>query len=149
LRRAGFLPFWFRLMSLGRQVTQPRAPLSDVRFLSHCASKKESINMSVRVCPIAIINAPIEKVWPFLSELANYTSWLDLQMCSIVPASRAGAGQTICGKNRGMNVSVTVDRIDESKRQIHLTTMIPFGITVHNHITGTPLEDGNCQVSFD
>src|SRR5690349_1726131 len=100
--------------------------------------------MSVSVCPIAIINAPIEKVWPFLSEPANYASWWGVQTCSTAPEGRAQAGQIIQGKTRGMIINVIVNSIDESKRQIHLTTMIPFGITIRNHISGTPLQDGTC-----
>ena len=104
--------------------------------------------MSVSVCPMDIINAPIEKVWTFLSEPANYALWWELQTRSIVPGGRAQSGQTIRAKSGGLNVSVMVNRIDESKHQIHLTTMFPFGITVYSRITCTPLENGACQVSF-
>ena len=113
------------------------------------ASKKEKlINMSVSVCPIAIINAPIERVWTFLSEPANYALWWDAQTRSIVPEGRAQSGQKIHAKSSGLDVNVIVNSIDESKRQIHLTTMLPFGITVYNHITCTPLENETCQASF-
>jgi hypothetical protein len=104
--------------------------------------------MSVSVCPIAIINAPIGKVWTFLSEPANYALWWDAQTRSIVPEGHAQSGQRIHAKTRGLDVNVIVISIDESKRQIHLTTMLPFGITVDNHITCTALENGACQVSF-
>jgi uncharacterized protein YndB with AHSA1/START domain len=45
--------------------------------------------MSVSVCPIDISNAPIEKVWTFLSEPANHALWWDAQTRSIVPEGRA------------------------------------------------------------
>jgi hypothetical protein len=104
--------------------------------------------MSASVCPIAIINAPIENVWPFLSEPANYPSWWDVPTCSTVPEGPAQAGQIIHAKARGLTIKVIVNSIDESKGQIHLTTMFPFGITVYNHIPGSPLGDRTCQVSF-
>ncbi len=42
-----------------------------------------------------IIHAPVEKVWPFLSEPANYALWWDAQTVSIVPEGRAQPGQKI------------------------------------------------------
>jgi hypothetical protein len=104
--------------------------------------------MSVSVCPMDTIHAPIEKVWPLLSEPANFDLWWDAETRSIVPEGRAHAGQRIHAKNSGLNINVIVRSSDESKHQIHLTTMLPFGITVNNHITCTPLENGICQVSF-
>jgi len=104
--------------------------------------------MSVNVCPLAIVNASVEKVWTFLSEPVNYALWWDAQTCSILPEGHAQAGQKIHARTSGLSINVTVDSIDESKRQIHLTTLVPFGITVYNHITCTPLEKGTCQVSF-
>jgi hypothetical protein len=104
--------------------------------------------MSVSVCPMAIINAPMERVWPFLSQPANYALWWDAQTCSIVPAGPAQAGQKIHGKTRGLNINVSVNSVNESNHQLHLTSMLPFGITVRNHITCTPLENGACRVTF-
>jgi hypothetical protein len=104
--------------------------------------------MGVNVCPLAIIDASIEKVWPFLSEPVNYDLWWDAQTCSNVPEGRAQAGQKIHAKNSGLDINVVVNGIDESKHQLHLTTMFPFGITVSNHITCTPVGNGTCQVSF-
>jgi len=104
--------------------------------------------LSVSVCPLAVIHAPIEKVWTFLAGPANYALWWDAQTRSIVPEGRAHAGQTIYAKSSGLNVKVVVNSIDEARRQIHLTTRLPFGITVRNHIACTPLDGGICQVSF-
>lgn len=120
-----------------------------MRMPSHSRFKGgKLINMSVRVCPMDIINAPVERVWTFLSEPANYAFWWDAQTRSIVPEGRAQSGQKIHAKTSGLDVNVIVDCIDESKRQIHLTTRLPFGITVRSHITCTPLNHRTCQVSF-
>ena len=108
--------------------------------------------MSISVCPIATINAPLERVWEFLSESKNYALWWDAQTRSIVPEGRARAGQKIHAKTIGVgkawDVTVTVNAVDESKHQIDLTTALPFGITVYNHITCRAVQDGNTQVSF-
>jgi hypothetical protein len=104
--------------------------------------------MSVSACPVAIVNAPIEKVWSFLSEPANYALWWDAKTRSIVPEGHAHAGQTIRAGGYGLNFTLLVNGVDESKRQIHLTAIFPLGIAVRSHIACAPLENRTCQVSF-
>jgi uncharacterized protein YndB with AHSA1/START domain len=104
--------------------------------------------MSVSTCPIAIINAPIEHVWEFLAEPANYDLWWDAKTESIVPEGRAQAGQRVHAKAGGFNILLTVDTVDKSKHKIDFTTKFPFGITGFNHLTCTALLDSTTQVSF-
>lgn len=104
--------------------------------------------MSVSTCPIATINAPIEKVWELLAEPANYDLWWDAHTRSIVPEGRAQPGQKIFAKAGGLNIFVTVNGVDEFKRQIHFTSKFPFGITGFNHLTCTALPNSTTQVSF-
>jgi len=108
--------------------------------------------MSISVCPLATIRAPVERVWSFLSEPANYSLWWDAQTCSIVPEGPATPGQKIFAKTAALgkywNVTVTVVDVDNEKRQIHLTTVLPWGITVNNHITCLPLDPTHCRISF-
>jgi ligand-binding SRPBCC domain-containing protein len=108
--------------------------------------------MSINVCPLATIRAPVERVWSFLSEPTNYALWWDAQTRSIVPEGPASPGQKIYAQTTALakhwTVTITVKDVDEAKRQIHLTTVLPFGITVHNHITCLPLDPAHCRVSF-
>jgi len=108
--------------------------------------------MSVSVCPLATIHAPVERVWSLLSEPANYALWWDPKPRSIVPEGPASPGQKIYAQTTALGkdwkVNVTVAEVDEAKYQIHLTTVLPLGITVHNHITCTPLDYAYCRVSF-
>ena len=108
--------------------------------------------MAVSVCPVATINAPAERVWRLLSEPANYALWWDAQTRSIVPAGPAAAGQRIYAQSaalgRQWDVKITVQKVDEAKRQLHLTTRLPLGITVYNYITTTPLDRETCRLSF-
>jgi Polyketide cyclase / dehydrase and lipid transport len=108
--------------------------------------------MSLRVCPVATINAPIKRVWRFLSEPANYARWWDARTHSIVPEGPASPGQKIYAQTNALgkywDVNVLVREVDEAKRQIHLTTMLPWGIAVHNHITCVPLDYAHCRISF-
>jgi len=108
--------------------------------------------MSVSTCPIATVNAPLDHVWEFLSEPKNFALWWDAQTQKIVPEGRAHAGQKIHAKTieagKSWDVTVTVNAVDESGHQIDLTTQLPFGITVYNHITCRSLRDGTTHVSF-
>jgi ligand-binding SRPBCC domain-containing protein len=107
--------------------------------------------VSLSVCPIATINAAPEPVWEFLCEPKHYDVWWDAQTQSILPDGHVHAGQVIRARTNGLGkawaVTVTVNAADDSKRQIDLTTKLPLGITVHNHITCTALKGGNSQVS--
>ena len=104
--------------------------------------------MSVNVCPMDVVHAPIERVWNLLSEPANYDVWWDAKTQSIVPEGHAQAGQRVHAKAGGFNIFLTIDAVDESKHQIHYTSKFPFGITGFNHLTCTALPDSTTQVSF-
>jgi Polyketide cyclase / dehydrase and lipid transport len=108
--------------------------------------------MTVSTCPIATVNAPIERVWPLLSEPSNFDLWWDAHTLSIVPEGHAQPGQTIHARTRGFGkwwvVSALVEAVDDAAHELDLTTSLPLGITVKNHITCTALEGGNTRVSF-
>lgn len=99
-------------------------------------------------CPIAIVNAPIERVWELVAEPANYDLWWEARTRSIVPAGRARAGQRVHAKAGGFDIFLTVDAVDESKHKIDVTTKFPFGITSSNHFACAALPNGTTQVSF-
>jgi uncharacterized protein YndB with AHSA1/START domain len=109
---------------------------------------KRELLMTISTCPIATINAPIERVWEFLAEPANYDLWWDAKTRSIVPEGRAQVGQRVYAKAGGFNILLTVDAVDESKHKIDFTTKFPFGITGFNHLTCTALPNSTTHVSF-
>jgi hypothetical protein len=108
--------------------------------------------MTINVCPIATIEAPVERVWIFLSEPANYALWWDAQTRTIVPEGAAQVGQKIHAQTsalgRKWDVNVLVEGIEPAKHQLHLKTSLPFGITVYNHITCNALDGAKTRVSF-
>jgi ligand-binding SRPBCC domain-containing protein len=103
-------------------------------------------------CPITVVHAPAERVWDLLSQPTNYAQWWDAQTRVIMPAGSPQPGQRIEAQTtalgRPWNVKITVELIDHAGRVIELTTRLPFGITVHNHITCAPLDTATCRVSF-
>jgi hypothetical protein len=107
--------------------------------------------MSISACPIATIHAPVERVWRFVSEFANYDLWWSAHTRSIVPEGPVAPGQKLYAETalgKRWPVTVTVKNVDQAKREIHLITVLPFGITVHNHISCLPLDSAHCRVSF-
>jgi ligand-binding SRPBCC domain-containing protein len=108
--------------------------------------------MAFSTCPIAAVHAPAERVWDLLSQPTNYAQWWDAQTRTITPAGSAQPGQRIEAQttalSRQWNVNITIERIDRARHVIDLTTRLPFGITVHNHIRCVPLDAATCRVSF-
>ncbi len=108
--------------------------------------------MPISVCPIAVIEAPISRVWQLLNEPSSYAQWWDAETLAIVPQEPAQPGQNIYARTRALGrwwkVHIAVERVDAGGHQIDLTTCLPLGITVHNHITCVPLDGGECRVSF-
>jgi ligand-binding SRPBCC domain-containing protein len=108
--------------------------------------------MSISTCPIATVKAPVEQVWQLLADPHNYGLWWDAETCSTEPDGPAEPGQRISARTRALGkdweVRITVASIDPDKRALDLTTQLPFGITVHNHIVCWRLDSKYCRVSF-
>jgi ligand-binding SRPBCC domain-containing protein len=111
--------------------------------------------MSISTCPIATVDAPVEQVWRLLADPNNYGLWWDAEtrwQFAMEPAGPAQPGQRITARTRALgknwDVQITVASIDPEKRALDLTTQLPFGITVHNHIVCGTLDNRRCRVSF-
>jgi ligand-binding SRPBCC domain-containing protein len=100
--------------------------------------------MSLSLCPIATVNAPLEKVWSLLSEPASYALSWDAETRAIAPAGPAQAGQRMNARSRALgkwwDVEIAVDGAEAPNHQLDLTTQLPFGITVQNHISVNALD---------
>ncbi len=108
--------------------------------------------MSLRVCPIASVRAPVGRVWSFLNQPENYALWWDARTESIVPKGPAEPGQRIHARTMQFglhwDVDVLVEDVDEPIHTLDVMTSLPFGIIVFNHITCTELDPSSCQISF-
>jgi uncharacterized protein YndB with AHSA1/START domain len=108
--------------------------------------------MGFYICPIAEVQAPLEIVWDLLSDPSRYALWWDAQTRSIKPGGLAIAGQKILARTKsfGMEwaVHIQVEHVDAPSHTLRLTTALPLGITVHNHIACASLDEANCRVTF-
>lgn len=109
--------------------------------------------MSLSVCPAGAVKASAETVWGLLSDPTTYTDWTDAVVDRVLPEGRAQPGQHVEAHTRVVlgftpPVRIEVREVDDLHRTLDLTTALPFGITVLNHITVKPLDAGSCWVSF-
>jgi hypothetical protein len=108
--------------------------------------------MSFATCPIAIVDAPVWRVWRLLADPSCYALWWDAQTHSIIPEGPAQPGQQIVAQTvalgRRWDVHITVRAATPEKHQLELVTRLPLGITVLNRITCTSLDSQHTRVSF-
>jgi polyketide cyclase/dehydrase/lipid transport protein len=108
--------------------------------------------MSLHVCPIAHVRAPVKRVWGLLYQPANFAEWWDAKTKSIEPKGPAQAGQRIHATSMELglrwNVDVLVEQVDEANHSLDLMTTLPLGIILFNHIMCKELDAWSCQVSF-
>jgi len=103
-------------------------------------------------CPTAVINAPVDVVWALLMEPAAWGGVFNVRVGSIDPPGRAIVGQKICGETglRILHLKLTfrMIEIDPYQHRLCLDVHLPFGITVHEDLSCTPLDVGHCRVAY-
>ena len=108
--------------------------------------------MGYYTCPIATVHAPPGHVWNLLSNPAQYALWWDARTCFISPEGPAISGQKILARSKALgrewDVQINVESVDEARHVLQLTSALPLGITVHNHITCTALDESTSRVTF-
>lgn len=108
--------------------------------------------MTTNVCPAANVAASVEQVWAVMTDLAQFDTWWDAQTEHIEPAGPIQPGQTVYARTRALGrwwpVSTTVEMVEASRHRLRLRTTLPLGITVHNQIACTALDQGSCRVQF-
>lgn len=108
--------------------------------------------MPVSVCPSAIVAAPAEVVWSLLMRPETYDLWWDAHTERITPEGPAAPGQVVTAWASGFGkrwaVRAEIGQIDAGKHQIDVTTTLPLGIQVHNHISCAPLDASSSRLQF-
>jgi Polyketide cyclase / dehydrase and lipid transport len=110
------------------------------------------MNMPVSVCPAALVAAPLEDVWALLANPSSYASWWDAKTDAIVPSGPAQPGQRVYAHTYALSwrwkITTVVELVDAARHRIQLTTTLPFGIVVHNHIVCTAVDGASTRVQF-
>jgi hypothetical protein len=108
--------------------------------------------MSYASCPTAVVNAPVDLVWALLMDPAGWGSVFDVRATGIDPLGPAVVGQKVCGETgpRTFHLKLTFRMIDidPDHHRLRLEVNLPFGLTVHEDLSRTPLDDTHCRVDY-
>ena len=103
-------------------------------------------------CPTAVVNAPVDVVWALLADPTGWGSVFDLRVVSIDPPGPALVGQTISGETDlrilHLKLKFRMIEIDPDQHRLRLHVNLPFGLTVHEDLGCTPLDDTHCRVDY-
>jgi hypothetical protein len=108
--------------------------------------------MSMSVCPVATIAAPVERIWALLVDPRGFGQWVDGTVAAVEPPGPATTGQTVtistAALGRRWMVPISIEQVDAERRQIGFRVRLPFGVTEHSRMTCTSLDARSCRVSF-
>lgn len=107
--------------------------------------------MSLTICPVAVIAAPVECVWELLTEPALRDEWWDARTERVTPEGPATPGQVIYLKTvpwgKRWQPTLSIERVDADRRQIQWT-LRGFGVTNHQTTTCTAIDATSCRVQY-
>jgi len=82
----------------------------------------------------------------------GWGSVFDLRVVSIDPPGPAIVGQTISGETglriHHLKLKFRMIEIDPDQHRLRLNVNLPFGLTVHEDLRCTPLDDTRCRVGY-
>lgn len=107
--------------------------------------------MGLTLCPVAVIDAPVENVWELLTEPTLRDEWWDARTARVAPQGTATPGQVIYLKTlpwgRRWEATLRIERLDPDKHQIQWT-LHGFGVTNQQTTTCTAIDDSSCRVQY-
>ncbi len=104
--------------------------------------------MDLRVCPAAVVAAPVDMVWELISDPALRDTWWHAHTERVVPEGKASAGQVIHLKNPlGRRGTLTVETVDPARHQIHWV-LRGLGVTNDQTTTCAALDAVSCRVQY-
>ena len=108
--------------------------------------------MSLTVCPVAVVAAPVELIWANLVQWERYSEWAGVQVERREPEGPASAGQTIHFAGRAMGLTMRflfkVEEVIPEKHQLGLHVIFPFGLQEKPRITCYPIDAATCRVEY-
>jgi uncharacterized protein YndB with AHSA1/START domain len=108
----------------------------------------------ISVCPAAVVNAPVDRVWAILHDSKHYGDWADARFTRFDPPGPAVPGQVMWANGREfgirlpLQVRLEVASIDPEQHRIVLDVDLPFGIHERTTITCTPLDERRTRVHY-
>jgi polyketide cyclase/dehydrase/lipid transport protein len=109
---------------------------------------------AVSVCPAAVVNAPLERVWAVLLDSEDYGEWADARFNRFDPPGPAVPGQVMSANGREfgitlpLQVRLRVQSIDPQNHRVIFDVDLPFGIQERTTITAVPIDGRTTRVQF-
>ncbi|HLZ84937.1 MAG TPA: SRPBCC family protein [Caulobacteraceae bacterium] len=104
------------------------------------------------VCPTDVVEAPAEVVWGLLTNPAGWGAFFDVRLERVDPPGPARVGQRVFAESgpRLLRLKLRFEftDIDAERHRLGLDVRLPFGVTVREDLTVTPLSDRRCRVSY-
>jgi uncharacterized protein YndB with AHSA1/START domain len=107
---------------------------------------------TLSVCPSAVVDAPIDRVWDLVTDPEGFDLWTDAKLVVAEPSGPAAAGQELHLVTRALGwtfaVRISVREVDEERRRLHFLVALPFGIVNDEVMTFGDAGDGRTLVRF-
>jgi uncharacterized protein YndB with AHSA1/START domain len=104
------------------------------------------------VCPAAVVDAPVDKVWELLTRPEGFDLWADAKVVAAEPEEPARPGQRLHLVARalgwGFAVTIAVREVDVEGRRLRFLVDLPFGVVNDEVVTMAATGDGGTLVRF-
>ena len=109
--------------------------------------------MTLNVCPVDTVAAPVERVWELLREPAGYGRFWEWQVERVEPAGPATVGQKIFGwtpKVLGLRwrIDAEIQEVDAQRHVILFRVSLPWGLLSSNRIMCARIDDHRCTLRY-
>ena len=107
---------------------------------------------AVSVCPAALVEAPLERVWSVLLDSQHYGEWADARFNRFDPPGPAVAGQLMQADARELGMTfrirLRIKSIDTARHQVVFDVELPFGLRERSTISAAAIDAGSTRVQF-
>lgn len=104
------------------------------------------------ICPTDVVEAPVDVVWGLLTDPAGWGGFFDVRVSRIDPPGPARVGQRVFAGSgpRLLHLQLRFEftAIDAERHRLGLQVSLPFGVTVSEDLTCTPISERRCRVSY-
>ena len=107
---------------------------------------------TLSVCPSAVIEAPVDRVWDLVTRPEGFDLWTDATLVSAEPDGHAAAGQELYLVTKALGwtfaVRISVRNVDAERHRLGLLVELPFGVVNDKVMTLTEAGEGRTLVRF-
>jgi hypothetical protein len=111
--------------------------------------------MAVSVCPMDVVEVPVDRVWAILMDSTRYAEWSDLgdfKEIRITPPGATMTGQVLEGKTSQLGITIrvrlAVREVNADEHRVGIDVSLPLGINNAASITATPLDEHTTRVAY-